>query len=255
MRQLLLVAALLLFGAAVYPQTVHLGLVCPADMVQVTDFCIDQYEAPNVAGASPLVMYSFDEAQAWCSARGLRLCYDDEWTRACAGPEGLAWPYGNVYQPGVCNDEEIWRWYDQTRLNKWPSSVCTPDVVSLDQLLAAAAAVSEDAADSADHVEWLYQGEGSGTNAGCVSVEGVLDLCGNIEEWTQRRDGGTANFHGNLKGRYWAEARSCQSDVTSHGDAYRFYELGFRCCTGGFETLFFDGFESGDTAAWSNTVH
>lgn len=223
-------------------------------MAQVADFCIDRFEAPNVAGASPLVMYSFDEAQAWCAARGRRLCYDDEWTRACAGPEGLAWPYGNANQPGVCNDDEIWRSYDQTLLYQWPAFVCTTDVVSLGQLFVAAAAVSADAADSADHVEWLYQGEGSGTNSGCVSIDGVLDLSGNVEEWTVRRDGGTADFHGNLKGRYWAEARTCQSDVTSHGDSFRFYELGFRCCTGGFETLFFDDFESGNTLAWSATV-
>ncbi len=223
-------------------------------MVQVTDFCIDRHEAPNIAGASPLVMFSFEEADAWCAARNRRLCYDDEWTRACAGPDGLPWPYGDTHQPGVCNDEEIWRPYDQGLLNLWPVQVCTPDVTSLGELLEAASAVSAQAADSADHVEWLYQGEGSGINTGCASVEGALDMCGNIEEWTRRRDGGTADFHGNLKGRYWAEARSCQSDVTSHGDGFRFYELGFRCCTGGAEPLFFDGFESGDTSEWSSTL-
>lgn len=228
--------------------------VCPPNMVQVTDFCIDRYEAPNIAGASPLVMFSFDEAHAWCVGRGLRLCFDDEWTRACAGPEGLAWPYGDTHLPGVCNDEQMWRPYDQTLLNLWPSLVCTPDVASLGGLLSAARAVSVQAAESADHVEWLYQGEGSGANTGCTSVEGVLDLCGNVEEWTRRRDGGTADFHGNLKGRYWAEARSCQSGVTSHGDWYRFYELGFRCCTGGIDTLFSDNFETGDLSAWSSTV-
>lgn len=225
---------------------------CPPDMVRVTDFCIDRYEAPNEAGASPLVMFSFEEAHAWCIARGRRLCFDDEWTRACAGPDGFSWPYGDTHIPGACNDEEIWQPYNQTLLNLWPATVCTPAITSYTQLLSAARAVSAAAADSADHVEWLYQGEGSGANTGCVSVEGVLDLCGNVEEWTRRRDGGAPDFHGNLKGRYWAEARSCQSDVTSHGDEFRFYELGFRCCTGGVDLLFSDGFESGDLGAWSS---
>jgi formylglycine-generating enzyme required for sulfatase activity len=221
-------------------------------MVHVADFCIDRYEAPNVHGASPLVMYSFAEAQAWCSSHGRRLCYDDEWTRACAGPDGLSWPYGDTHQPGACNDEQVWRLYNQTLLSQWPSMVCGPDVVSLGELFASARAVSAEAADSADHVEWLYQGEVSGANTTCRSGDGVYDLCGNVEEWTRRRDGGTTDFHGSLKGRYWAEAASCQSDVISHGDAFRFYELGFRCCAGGVEPVFSDGFESGDTSAWSS---
>jgi len=141
---------------------------CPPDMVLVDSlpappglrFCIDRHEAPNQAGADPLVMYSFVEAAARCQARSKRLCFDDEWTLACATPAGLKYPYGNTHQPGVCND-----------------------------------------------------------------------LCGNVEEWTRRRNGGGgAQFLGNLKGRYWAEARTCQSGVTTHANAFRFYEIGFRCC-------------------------
>jgi len=63
-----------------------------------------------------------------------------------------------------------------------------------------------------------------------VGVAGAYDLCGNVEEWTRRRDGGEPQFHGKLKGRYWAETRTCQNGVISHGDGFRFYEIGFRCC-------------------------
>jgi hypothetical protein len=76
----------------------------------------------------------------------------------------------------------------------------------------------------------LYQGAGGGDTTACVGAAGVYDLVGNVEEWTRRRDGGTVNFHGNLKGRYWAEFRTCQSGVTTHADPFRFYEIGFRCC-------------------------
>ena len=204
---------------------------CPADMVQVDTFCMDRYEAPNRAGALPLVMYHFVEAEAWCQARDKRLCFDDEWTRACAGPDGLSYPYGNDHQPGTCNDEETWRVYNQTLLNGWPASAASPDITSLADLFAAARQVSSTAAAAADHVESLYQGEGGGDNTGCTyDGEGVFDLVGNVEEWTRRRDGGTTDFHGNLKGRYWAESRTCQSGVTTHGDYFRFYEIGFRCC-------------------------
>jgi formylglycine-generating enzyme required for sulfatase activity len=91
-------------------------------------------------------------------------------------------------------------------------------------------AVSTGAASAADHVESLYQGEGSGENEGCTNETGVSDLTGNVEEWTRRRDGGRPDFHGNLKGRYWADTRTCQNSITGHGDTFRFYEIGFRCC-------------------------
>ncbi len=203
---------------------------CPDDMVLVGAACVDLYEAPNHAGELPLVMYDLVEADAWCTARGKRLCYDDEWQSACEGPDAWAYPYGDVHQPGTCNDDKTWLTYNQTLLNGWPNNVSTPDVESLGQLLDAARAVSTAAAAAADHVEWLYQADPSGANPGCTNSDGAFDLCGNVEEWTLRRDGGTTDFHGNLKGRYWAESRTCQSNVLVHGDYFQFYEIGFRCC-------------------------
>ncbi len=205
---------------------------CPSDMVEVAalgGFCMDRYEAPNLAGALPLVMYTFYQSEAWCQARGKRLCYDDEWTAACEGPSQTPYPYGS-HQSGICNDEEIWRTYDQTELNKWPGGVCTTSVTSLDALLDAAAATGTSGTAAASHVSWLYQGEGGGMNAGCTNAYGAFDLTGNVEEWTRRRTSSDPDFSGNLKGRYWAEARTCQQSVTTHGNAFRFYEIGFRCC-------------------------
>lgn len=203
---------------------------CPVEMVEVGDACMDRYEAPNVAGALPLVMYTFTEGEAWCAARGKRLCFDDEWQRACEGAAADPYPYGATHEPGVCNDDATWRVYDQSLLNGWPASASSPTITSLDQLWTTAAAVSSTAAAAVAHVQSLYQGTGGGDRAGCVGAAGAYDLVGDVEEWTRRRDGGTAQFHGNLKGRYWAEARTCQSSVLVHGDAFRFYEIGFRCC-------------------------
>jgi formylglycine-generating enzyme required for sulfatase activity len=204
---------------------------CPSDMVLAEGFCIDRYEAPNVAGALPLVMYDFVEAEAWCSARAKRLCFDDEWTTSCEGPNGWSYPYGDTHVPGTCNDDKTWLLYDQQKLNGWPWTVSTPPIETLAELLDAARAVSASGKVAADHVEELYQGDPSGSNAGCVGPAGVLDLEGNVEEWTRRRDGGDGpDFSGALKGRYWAEPRTCQNAVTTHGNGFRFYEIGFRCC-------------------------
>ncbi len=207
---------------------------CPADMVvgqgTAAAFCIDRYEAPNKQGAQPLVMYAFTEADKWCTAAGKRLCFDDEWTAACQGKAKTTFPYGNTHQPGVCQDAMAWKAYDQTKLNGWPWTANTPDIQSLAALFAKVSAGQGAAKTAAAHVQSLYQAAGSGTKTGCVNEVGAYDLTGNVEEWTRRRDGGKANFHGNLKGRYWADVRTCADNIKSHGDSFRFYEIGFRCC-------------------------
>jgi len=210
--------------------------LCPLDMAWVDagpieGVCMDLYEAPNHAGELPLVMYSMPESEAWCAARGKELCQDDVWTVACEGPQGHDYPYGDAHAAGVCNDDELWRAFNQSALNLWPPSASSPSVESLDELLNAARAVSASAKIAADHVEWLYQAEPAGSNPGCAGDAGVYDLIGNVEEWTRRADGGDGSlFTGNLKGRFWAESRTCQQGIKIHADPFRFYEIGFRCC-------------------------
>jgi formylglycine-generating enzyme required for sulfatase activity len=203
---------------------------CPSDMVPVAEVCMDRYEAPNQEGAEPLVMFTFVEADAWCAARDKRLCFDDEWSLACGGAEGWDYPYGDTHLDGQCNDDETWISYDVDLLNGWPPDACTADVTDWDTLLAEVSLVSTAAAASADHVASLYQAEPSGDNASCTNAFGAFDLQGNAEEWTRRRDGGEPGFHGKLEGHYWAQVGTCSDGVTSHGDSFRFYENGFRCC-------------------------
>ncbi len=204
---------------------------CPEGMVLVDDFCMDRFEAPNVEGARPMIMISLIDADRWCQGRARRLCFDDEWSRACEGVDGRAYPYGNAHRPGDCTDNKTWRVYSQSQLNGWPASASGAGLDSYEAQLAEARARGGAAATAADHVDSLYQATPSGAAAACRSVEGVYDLVGNVEEWTKRRDGGDGgSFTGALRGRYWAESRTCQSRVTTHADPFRFYETGFRCC-------------------------
>lgn len=85
---------------------------CPNGMVLVGEqFCIDQYEATldgsaakSVAGVIPAVSITQIEATGACVSVGKRLCSDAEWLRACQGPSGYTYPYGNTLQVGSCND-------------------------------------------------------------------------------------------------------------------------------------------------------
>ena len=204
---------------------------CPDEMVPVESFCIDRFEAPNREGALPMVMISLLDAESWCQARGKRVCFDDEWGRACEGPEGLSYPYGETRRPGECTDDKIWRVYTPSLLNSWPAAASGADIDGFEAQLALARGTGSAGAASAEHVESLYQATPAGDAVGCRSAEGVYDLVGNTEEWTKRRDGGDGpSFTGALRGRYWAESRDCRSRVTSHADPFRFYETGFRCC-------------------------
>lgn len=99
------------------------SLRCPDElqMAAIGDaFCIDRYEAsrPDAsaehsgrdgsratsrAGVLPWEVQSNAEARSACSAAGKDLCSAAQWALACAGPEGLAYAYGEVYEPSTCN--------------------------------------------------------------------------------------------------------------------------------------------------------
>jgi len=96
-------------------------LPCPADETRrVADVEVDAYEASrpdasetevgcnasracSAAGRVPWTNVSWAGAEAACAAAGKRLCRDAEWRRACAGPQGLRYPYGESFDPSACN--------------------------------------------------------------------------------------------------------------------------------------------------------
>jgi formylglycine-generating enzyme required for sulfatase activity len=191
---------------------------CPSDMAQVYAFCIDRYEAPNQPGEWPLVMESAMTASAWCEKRGKRLCQEEEWERACAGPQGNAYPYGNEHEAARCVDEKEWIVKDESRIVMWPEKPAMTEVTK------------------------LYQAEKSGSRPKCASGYGVFDMTGNVEEWVvTKKKGGRADSHDRappghvLKGCYWSgcyggSKPTCKSTNAAHAETFKFYETGFRCC-------------------------
>jgi hypothetical protein len=81
---------------------------CPDDMVRFEKegdmlLCIDAGEFPGLREV-PQVNVTLDDARDSCRAKGRRLCSTVEWERACTGPKGEKYPYGNDYGRGVCNE-------------------------------------------------------------------------------------------------------------------------------------------------------
>ncbi|MBL0195605.1 MAG: SUMF1/EgtB/PvdO family nonheme iron enzyme [Myxococcales bacterium] len=184
---------------------------CPTGMIEIGGSCMDRYEAPNEAGARPLAFKTAPEGEAWCVGRGKRLCTETEWVRACEGPSGNEFPYGDAYRRGACNDDKSWRVPNWTTLATYPSATASAEAAR------------------------LYQADPSGARAACVSSEGVHDLPGNVAEWVVRTFPHASNHEHVLKGCYWAGCYggahpSCASANSAHPGAFRTYEAGFRCC-------------------------
>jgi serine/threonine protein kinase len=87
-----------------------LPMECPEEMAEhgplpdrASKFCIDMGEQPGLRQA-PKTMIDFEGAQAACAALGRRLCTKAEWTLACRGPAGTAYPYGSQHEQDRCNE-------------------------------------------------------------------------------------------------------------------------------------------------------
>lgn len=166
--------------------------------------CMDIYEAPNVRGQKPLVMKSGVEAERFCAAQSKRLCSEAEWESACEGDAHKPWVYGWKADATSCNSGKGWRAFDVTLLNA-----------------GGAKAQAE--------VDRLWQGEGSGARASCVSQDGIYDLVGNVEEWVIARPG--RPFRLAMMGGFWAKPwTGCRGTNDAHEPGFKFYEVGFRCC-------------------------
>ncbi len=173
---------------------------------QSIDVCIDTYEYPNVRDQNPLISVTYPEAQAMCESRGRRLCSEDEWTFACEGPETLPYPYGFKRDKVACNIDNQWRAFNEQKLGKRGTEA------------------------QRDELARLWQGEPSGTRPDCVSVFGVHDMTGNVDEWTTASR--PSKHQSILKGGYWGPVRTrCRPSTRNHGPGHYFYQQGFRCCT------------------------
>ena len=54
-------------------------------------------------------------------------------------------------------------------------------------------------------------------------------MTGNVDEWTTSAS--ATGRRSILKGGYWGPVRArCRPSTRSHGEQFRYYQMGFRCC-------------------------
>jgi formylglycine-generating enzyme len=169
-------------------------------------FCMDTFEYPNLEGQNPIIVTTFPEAEALCKAQGRRLCSEAEWTFACEGEEALPYPIGFVRDSEAC-------------------------VADRPYLSFADGAFYNRASDGARaELDRLWQGEPSGSHPKCVSVFGVHDMVGNVDEWTTSVQ--KSGYKSIMKGGYWGPVRTrCRPATRGHDEGFVAYQQGFRCCS------------------------
>jgi sulfatase modifying factor 1 len=168
-------------------------------------FCIDRFEYPDRKGAFPIIAVTWHEAVALCDGRGARLCTEDEWTFACEGEDAQPYPTGFERDAKACVIDRPWRLFDE-------------------RLLAV-----RDSAFAIGEIDYVWQGEASGSHPLCRSPFGVYDTTGNVDEWTRstQREGYQSVF----KGGYWGPVRArCRAATRAHNEDFYFYQQSFRCC-------------------------
>lgn len=206
---------------------------CPEDMVPVDDaFCMDRYEAsrPNATDSwqgddnsmatsreHVLPWFPIDKAtaQAACAAAGKRLCQPHEFLTACSGYEGTVYPYGDTYQPLVCNGID-------TFCQCGPGSPCEnvdpcPYPHCFNQ---PPAGQSEPATGCGSWMQVLP----TGSFTQCVSDYGAWDISGNVWELVD---------DGSAEGHFRGGAYNCiDSEILHRCDyvATNILAKGFRCC-------------------------
>jgi formylglycine-generating enzyme len=208
---------------------------CPDGMVPVASFCIDRHEAAlvrvaddgsvlgsfspywnpagvrvravSIEGAVPQGYIDQVAAAAACDEAGKRLCDDDEWLRACQGAAGHTYPYGDDAMPGVCNDARARHpaieYFGTSDASVW-SQLGHPCILQIP-----------------DGVQT------GGAHPGCRSDDGVLDMMGNLHEWT-------ADPAGTFRGGFFVDTvlngPGCHYATVAHDVAHWDYSTGFRCC-------------------------
>ena len=245
--------------AAAMPSSARAGSsnagACPEEMALVERtqgaFCIDRWEASlaevggvkrarwpgnqrvpsrrhdlvarSVPDQKPQAYVSGAEAARACDNAGKRLCALDEWLRACRGPRGRAYPYGEQREAGRCNERFRFLTDHPVVALFERSAARETDPARLDRSQMWGQAFMNDPR----LYDMPHGVEPTGSYPGCQSEYGVYDMVGNLHEWV---DDPSGTFVGGFFMDTQQNGEGCGYRTRAHDFDYHDYSTGFRCC-------------------------
>lgn len=81
-----------------------------ADERTLPSFYIDRFEHPNMQkgpdgnAPRPSLKITWEQAETACKDQGKRLCTEEEWEKACKGPDNYIYAYGDKFDDTLCGN-------------------------------------------------------------------------------------------------------------------------------------------------------
>jgi len=160
--------------------------------VYLDEYCIDIYEFPNKKGAKPLVKQEWFGGKDSCEKAGKSLCSEKQWEKACKGPSGTAYTYGDTFDQDKCNTAYI-----------------KNGKTMFDRKTKRAGAYGE-----------------------CKNGYGVYDMSGNVYEWTNDSYEGEFYYRVIRGGSWFDQKTKNSRCATRNSEEPFIHDMtiGFRCC-------------------------
>jgi serine/threonine protein kinase len=223
---------------------------------ELPSFYIDRFENPNIqknidgSAPKPTVKVAWAQANAACESQGKRLCTENEWEKACKGPDNFIYAYGDGFDEVLCGNggefvtgivsgfeqDDILVKLDSTKpkgrmaVLKKREQIPSETYREGDRIKTYVLDTTPSSSAAQVELSRTRPDYRIGSFKDCVTGYGVYGMSGGAREWTSTGKGsaGRRVVKGGMKANHKRGSRCAFSMDESGG--YADASLSFRCC-------------------------